>query len=57
MVSYRELALGTGEAIRLRAVVEPTTIVVTDGYRSGTRSTYLARDDRASVVLEEVEPG
>ena len=54
MVCYRELTLGTGDAVRLKALVEPTSSVASDGYRSGTRTTYLARDDLAPVVLEEV---
>ena len=54
VVCYRELTLGTGDSVRLKAVVEPTTSVVASGYRSGTRRTYVARDDLAPVVLEEV---
>lgn len=54
MLCYRELTLSTGDELRLRAVVEPTLSVVADGYRSGTRRTYVARDDLAPVVLEEV---
>lgn len=54
VVCYRELTLATGDTIRLKAVVEPTTSIVTSGYRSGTRRTYVARDDLARVVLEEV---
>ncbi|MDB4933992.1 MAG: hypothetical protein JWP87_964 [Labilithrix sp.] len=54
VVCYRELTLGTGDAVRLRAVVEPAHSVVASGYRSGTRVTYVARDDLAPVVLEEV---
>jgi hypothetical protein len=54
VLCYRELTLGVGDKLRLRAVVEPTRSVVADGYRSGTRTTYLARDDLAPVVLEEV---
>lgn len=54
VVCYRELTLGTGDAVRLKAVVEPTSRVASDGYRSSTRGTYVARDDLAPVVLEEV---
>jgi hypothetical protein len=54
VLCYRELTLSTGDKLRLRAVVEPTQSVVADGYRSGTRVTYVARDDLAPVVLEEV---
>jgi len=54
VVCYRELTLGTGDSIRLKAVVEPSTSVVASGYRSGTRRTYVARDDLAPVVLEEL---
>lgn len=54
VVCYRELALGPGERLLLKAVVEPSTRVVGAGYRSGTRTTYVARDDLARVVLEEV---
>jgi hypothetical protein len=54
VLCYRELTLSTGDKLRLRAVVEPTTSVVAYGHRSGTRVTYVARDDLAPVVLEEV---
>ncbi len=54
VLCYRELTMSTGDTLRLRAVVEPTQSIVADGYRSGTRLTYLARDDLAPVVLEEV---
>ena len=54
VVCYRELTLGQGEKVRLKAVVEPSQSVVMSGYRSGTRVTYVARDDLAPVVLEEV---
>jgi hypothetical protein len=54
VVCYRELTLSTGDAVRLKAVVEPTQGVVASGYRSGTRVSYVARDDLAPVVLEEV---
>jgi hypothetical protein len=54
VVCYRELTLGMGEKVLLKAVVEPTASVVPSGYRSGTRTTYVARDDLAPVVLEEV---
>ena len=54
VLCYRELPLSSGDRVRLRAVVEPTRSVVADGYRSGTRVTYLARDDLGPVVLEEV---
>ena len=54
VICYRELTLSTGDKLRLRAVVEPTQSIVADGYRSGTRVTYVARDDLEPVVLEEV---
>lgn len=54
VVCYRELTLGVGEKVLLKAVVAPTTSVVPSGYRSATRTTYVARDDLAPVVLEEV---
>lgn len=54
VLCYRELAVSAGDKLRLRAVVEPTSSIVADGYRSGTRLTYRARDDLAPVVLEEV---
>ena len=54
VLCYRELTLSTGDKLRLRAVVEPTRSIVADGYRSGTRVTYLARDDLGPVVLEEI---
>jgi hypothetical protein len=54
VLCYRELPLGTGDRVRLEAVVEPTHSVVTAGYRSGTRVTYVARDDLAPVVLAEL---
>ncbi|MEA2748567.1 MAG: hypothetical protein QOI41_2710 [Myxococcales bacterium] len=54
VLCYRELTLSTGDTLRLRAVVEPTQSIVADGYRSGTRVTYVARDDLEPVVLEEV---
>ena len=54
VVCYRELTLGESDKIRLKAVVEPSQHVVASGYRSGTRLTYVARDDLAPVVLEEV---
>jgi hypothetical protein len=54
VLCYRELTMSTGDKLRLRAVVEPTHSIVADGYRSGTRVTYRARDDLAPVVLEEV---
>jgi 2-phospho-L-lactate guanylyltransferase (CobY/MobA/RfbA family) len=54
VVCYRELTLSTGDKLRLRAVIEPTRSVVADGYRSGTRISYVVRDDLGPVVLEEV---
>jgi hypothetical protein len=57
VLCYRELALSDGDKVRLRAVIEPTRRVVADGDRSGTRVTYLARDDLAPVVLEELFDG
>lgn len=54
VLCYRELTLSTGDKLRLKAVVEPTQSVVAEGYRSGTRVTYVARDDLGPVVLEEV---
>ena len=54
VVCYRELTLGTGEDVLLKAMVEPSRSVVASGYRSATRTTYVARDDLAPVVLEEV---
>ena len=54
VVCYHELTLGTGDAVRLKAMVEPTSSVAFDGYRSSTRTTYVARDDLAPVALEEV---
>ncbi|HSO34310.1 MAG TPA: hypothetical protein VLT33_17360 [Labilithrix sp.] len=49
-----EHALRKGDSVLLRAVVEPSLRVVPDGYRSGTKVTYVARDDLAPVVLVEV---
>jgi hypothetical protein len=54
VVCYRELILGTGESVLLKAVVEPSRSVVASGYRSGTRTTYVARDDLGPVLLDEV---
>jgi hypothetical protein len=54
VICYRELPLAMGDAVRLKAMVEPTQSVVATGYRSGTRVTYVARDDLAPVVLEEI---
>ncbi len=54
VLCYRELTLSTGDKLRLRAVVEPTQSIVADGYRSGTRLGYVARDDLGPVVLEEI---
>ena len=51
---YREVLLSTSDRLLLSAVVEPTTSVVAVGYRSGTRQAYLARDDLAPVILDEV---
>jgi hypothetical protein len=53
VVCYRELALGPGERVLLKAAVEPTASVVTGVHRSGgtTRTTYVVRDDLAPVVL------
>lgn len=54
VVCFREVTFGTGEAVRLRAIVERATSIVADGTRAATRTTYVARDDLAPVVLEEV---
>lgn len=54
IVCYREFLLVEGDKVRLKAVVEPSQVVVTSGYRSGATVRYLARDDLAPVVLEEV---
>ena len=54
IICYRELALRDGDHVRLKAVVEPTRSVASSGYRSGTTVSYVARDDLAPVVLEEV---
>jgi hypothetical protein len=49
VICYRELTLGEGAKVRLKAVVEPRQV----GY-SGTKSAFGVRDDLAPVVLEEV---
>jgi hypothetical protein len=54
VLCYRELTLSAGDTLRLRAVVEPSRRIVAEGSRSGVRVTYVARDDLAPVVLEEV---
>jgi hypothetical protein len=54
VVCYRELLLREGEAVRLKAIVEPTQNIVTAGHRAGWRVTYVARDDLEAVVLEEL---
>lgn len=54
VVCYRELTLEDGDKVRLKATIEPSHTVVSSGYRSGTKSSYVARDDLAPVVLEEV---
>lgn len=54
VLCFRELALAIDDRLLLTAFVEPTTSVVASGYRSGTRKTYVARDDLAPVVLDEV---
>jgi hypothetical protein len=54
VICYREVTLGPGEKILLKAAVEPSTSIVTTGDRSGTRTTYVTRDDLAPVVLVEV---
>ena len=52
VVCYRELALVTGAVLRINAIVEPARSL--SGSRSGARVTYVARDDLAPVVLEEI---
>lgn len=54
VICYRELLLREGDKLRLKAVIEPSQSVVSNGYRSATRSSFVARDDLALVVLEEV---
>ena len=54
VICSREHALRTGDAVLLKAVIEPSPHVVPDGYRSGTAIRYLPRDDLAPVVLVEV---
>lgn len=54
VICHREHTLSVGDTVRLDAVVEPTMSVASSGYRSGTRKTYVAREDLAPVVLEEV---
>lgn len=53
VVCYSELMLSAGDQLRLTAWVEPSRSVVSAGYRSGTRVTYVARDDRNELVLLE----
>jgi hypothetical protein len=53
-ICYREFPLLEGDKVRLKAIVEPSQAVVTTGYRSGSKLRYLARDDLALVVLEEI---
>lgn len=53
VLCYREITLGTGDAVLLTAVVESSGVVPTaDG--AGTRKAFVARDDLAAVVLEPV---
>lgn len=54
VVCYREFPLLEGDKVRLKATVEPSQSVVSSGYRSGTKVRYVARDDLALVILEEI---
>lgn len=51
VVCYRELLLRQGKAVRLKAIVEPARTI---GHGSGSRITYVARDDLECVTLEEL---
>lgn len=51
---FREHAIGQGDRMRLRAVVERAEIVVPSAYRSETRSVLVVRDDLGPAVLEEI---
>ncbi len=53
VVCYNELMLSEGDQLKLTAWVEPSRSVVNAGYRSATRVTYVARDDRDELVLLE----
>ena len=50
----QEHALRKGDSVLLQAVVEPSLRGGPDGYRSGAKVAYVARDDLAPVVLVEV---
>lgn len=49
----REYPLSHGDEVRLRALVEPVQSVVASGYRSGTVTGFVARDDLAPVLIDE----
>lgn len=52
---YHELPLSEGDKVKVTAWVEPSRTVVSAGYRSGSRVSYVAREDRDElVVLEEI---
>lgn len=50
---YHELLLSEGDKLKVTAWIEPSSTVVSAGYRSGSRVTYVARDDRDELVLLE----
>lgn len=50
---YHELMLSEGDKLKVTAWVEPSRTVVSAGYRSGSRVTYVAREDRDELVLLE----
>jgi hypothetical protein len=52
-MAYRELALRTGDKLRLRAIVEASRTLATEGDRHETRLRYIARDDLGAVVIED----
>lgn len=54
VLCYREAPLVTSDSVLLTAHVEPASTVVAVGYRSGTRRAYVARDDLAPILLDEV---
>ncbi|MDB4942875.1 MAG: hypothetical protein JWP97_2409 [Labilithrix sp.] len=56
LLCFRELSLRGGDLVRVTAVVEATRAVTASGYRDAAGLRYVARDDLAPVVLEEL-PG
>jgi hypothetical protein len=54
VLCYRELALLTNDRVLMTAVIEASSSSSVAAYRAGPRKNYVARDDLAAVVLDEV---